>query len=338
MEILRSLLSTRPSILHRKRLCMSPVPFPPPILIISEPEIYKENWSLFIPPLLTLLDDTSTPIRCRSLSLTHTFLSKLPPSLLVQSGLDSVFEDAIMPSLSWLPTLTPLEESLQILPLAYQALYTLCDVRYPAPLSPPDTSTTAISLIPQSTAAAKGKEQNTLKNHIKFLDKILRQGILSSYTHSSEHPQIVHVLVKELTTLIPKLGISSVKHLKDTLPLLSSILSDPFATSQPALLLSAVKCLQVLILNAWPRMRDEGNRGWVISVLVGAWKSCTSETEREGKGEMEELEEIKKEIGIAGRLLVRAVGDSVDFRTEVGPLMEIDAGLVRDVFGVTAAP
>lgn len=153
-------------------------------------EILKPNFHLFIPPLLTLLDDPNTNLRARGCSILTTFLPKLPPTLLKQSGLAEVFEDALTPTLLFLPNLTPMEESVVLLPAAYEALYALCDVRYPK----------------------DDKEEKVGRE--KFLDGVLRNGVLKGYLHSSEHPEIVKVLLEEMGVIVVKMEIHAVKHLK----------------------------------------------------------------------------------------------------------------------------
>src|SRR5271167_1497299 len=93
--------------------------------------IYK-SWHLCIPPLLTLVDDPSTPIRVRGLAILLDLLSKTPPNVLNQTGLGEVFEDAVMPTLHFLPSLTPTGDSLKLLKPAYAVLLKLGEIQFPA--------------------------------------------------------------------------------------------------------------------------------------------------------------------------------------------------------------
>jgi hypothetical protein len=140
-----------------------------------------------------------------------------------------------MPSLSWLPSLTPLGESLEILPAAYGALYVLCDARYPAPQHSTSALHVSSAFISISTSNEKEKEQvekeRKKKEHLKFLDKIIRQGIFAGYSYASSYPDIVSHLVEEMGNVVARMGIPSVKHLKDILPILSTALCDSFGVS-----------------------------------------------------------------------------------------------------------
>lgn len=108
--------------------------------------------------------------------------------MLQKTGLSEVFEDAVMPTLLFLPNLTPVEESLRLLTHAYLALLSLGNVRYPT-----------------------REERN---NKLKFLDRIMRQGVLPGFIHSGENVRIAELLLKEVITLFDSMGIHAVKYLK----------------------------------------------------------------------------------------------------------------------------
>ena len=116
------------------------------------------------------------------------FLQQCPSLLLERTGLGEIFENAVMPCLMCLPSLTEEEESLKLLKAAYPALMSLAFVRFPD----------------EKHQAAK----------VKALDKILRDGILKGYAQAGEHVRIGELLVNELATVVKELGIDSVKHLK----------------------------------------------------------------------------------------------------------------------------
>lgn len=166
----------------------------PPISIFAltgfgQKDIISESWPLFIPPLLTLLDDTSNRIRSQGLEILTLFLPKLDAKMLTQTGLGEVFEDAIMPTLLFLPSLTPIDESMALLGPAYQSLYALGEVRY--------------------TEDEAGKREK-----LKFLDRVLRKGVLMGYLHASEYTGIVEVLMHVMGGLVRGMGVRAVKHLK----------------------------------------------------------------------------------------------------------------------------
>jgi hypothetical protein len=118
-----------------------------------------------------------------------TFVPRFPPKILLQTGLGPVFEDAIHPTLLFLPSLTPVEESLQLLPPSYKALEVLAEVRF----------------------AEDGQDT---AERVKFFDRVIREGVLAGFFHAAEHPAIIEVILTQLSVFVSKMGIQSVKHLK----------------------------------------------------------------------------------------------------------------------------
>ncbi len=116
------------------------------------------------------------------------FLQKCPSLLLERTGLGDIFENAAMPCLMSLPSLTEEADSLQLLKAAYPALISLALVRFP------------------------GEKHQPAR--VKALDKILRNGILKGYAYAGEHIKIAELFVSEMAVLVNELGVESVKHLK----------------------------------------------------------------------------------------------------------------------------
>ena len=148
----------------------------------------SENWPLYIPVLVTLVEDPDTKVRSRGLAILTVFLSKFPNKTLAQTGLGDVFTEAVIPTLSYLPSLTPPGESVQLLGPAYVALLVLSRKLFP------------------NHRHSKEKGQ--------YLDKFLREGIFTSSDHAKEHFNIVEVLVEASSSIVDEMGIYSVKHLR----------------------------------------------------------------------------------------------------------------------------
>ena len=146
-----------------------------------------QQWPMFVPVLLTLVDDPSTRIRARGLEILAAFLQKMPKQKLRETGLANVFEEAIMPTLLYLPNLTPVDESVQLLNPAYAALLAL--------------------------AGRLSTDKETMERD-KLLDKVLRDGVFTAYSHAREHVRIVELLFGQIRTIVTMMGINSVKHLK----------------------------------------------------------------------------------------------------------------------------
>ncbi|KAK6586912.1 hypothetical protein PZA11_000202 [Diplocarpon coronariae] len=287
----------------------------------------SQSWPLILPPLLTLLDSPSPSLLPRGLHLTALFLPKLTASLLLQTGLSSVFEDAILPTLMLLPSTTSLPDSLRIVGAGYEALWALYGVRF-------DQDST-VDL--ESRSKIKEKSQNEKRREsevqrFQFLDMVLRKGIMSAAFHASNHPSIITLLIVQLRIVVQKQGVHAVKHLKEIIPLLSSVLTDPFGYARIEGLLEAMKTLRVVVLCCWVRVGGEEWRESCVRMLVLCWKAV----EEGGQEAREEhtVAKLKDEIRVVGRLLVKAVQqlEVEDFKMELGPLLDID-GAVGDIFG-----
>ncbi|KAK3991404.1 hypothetical protein QBC44DRAFT_393364 [Cladorrhinum sp. PSN332] len=268
----------------------------------ADDTLISSSWPLYIPVLLTLTDDNSTPIRARGLRILNTFLEKFPTKTLSDTGLNKVFEDAIFPTLTYLPSLTPVDESVQLLNPAYEALLTL---------------------------ASKTSSPNPL------LDKIIRQGILEAHFHAKEHLRIVQVLNTQTVKIVNMMGIHAVKHLKDIIPsLVVTALTDPFAPASPELLLSAIKTLQAILTNCWPRI--PAHQDEILNALVLCWLNVSSSSSSSSSGR-HPLPEVEKELITSSRLL-SAVLDSKETSLSqlVSPLIQKEPSLAR-LFSASAS-
>lgn len=147
-------------------------------------DLVGEQWPLFTPVILTLLDDMDTGFRLQGLKLAQNFISRLEPSLLRATGLGEVFTDAIMPTLLFLPSLTPVEASVKLTSVAYRTL----------------------SELVKKLPSAEAKE--------KLIDKIFREGVFAGYVHAGDYHLVVGILAREAGRLARGLGIPAVKHLK----------------------------------------------------------------------------------------------------------------------------
>jgi len=102
------------------------------------------------------------------------------------SGVDSVFQEAVFPTLLFLPSLTPEEESVRLLRAAYNALMSL-------------------ALVDSDVDA---------KRRVQLLDKVLREGVFTGYFHASQHIHVVQVIMESAGEVVNGLQIAAVKHLQ----------------------------------------------------------------------------------------------------------------------------
>jgi hypothetical protein len=213
------------------------------IVSVLHPKLTEEVWPLIVPPILTLIDDWEIKYKQIGIALLQTLLEKTPPALLARTGLSEVFEEALMPCLTYLPTLSTPEESVAMLSVTYSTMLVLMQTRFPRGENAPQRA--------------------------KMLDTMIRKGILYGYTTASEYPSIVTTLFTNLALIFDELGIDSVKHIKYILPMLTQALSHPHGTVSLPMLDSAVVALQALLRNCWPRMAH--HRAEVLKGLAMCW-------------------------------------------------------------------
>ncbi|KAI1205859.1 uncharacterized protein F4807DRAFT_254634 [Annulohypoxylon truncatum] len=236
----------------------------------SDPSLLQTYWPSFTPALLTLLDESShAGLKVRALHTFRSFWSRCPPNLMQATGLASVFEDAVFPAVLFLPTLTPEDESLEILGAAYPALIEMAGLKYVNP-SPGSGQGPGVN--------ANGKQepkQQITEAQRKLLDKMVREGVMVGYHHAKEHVRLVGLFCEVLVCIINGMGILAVKHLKDFIPMVSEIMTDPFGTKHPPTLASATQLLQAILRNCWPRIPHYCNE--IIKILMLCWLNIEDE-------------------------------------------------------------
>ncbi|KAH6635214.1 hypothetical protein B0J18DRAFT_472244 [Chaetomium sp. MPI-SDFR-AT-0129] len=281
----------------------------------ADSHLLATHWPLFTPFLLTLADEpASSPLLLRAgLLMLSEFLAKLPAATLHATGLAQVFEDAIFPTLSALPSLTPEDESMLVLGPAYGALLQLA-----RKVGQPTASNSSSSIGDGKTATSRKNENGdggVLKKQHALLDKVLRDGVFMGYFHAKEHVRIVAELCSWTARILNELEVHAVKHLKDLIPMLSAILTDPFGPSAPETLLAAVKALQAVLTNCWPRIPGSPWQDEIINALVLCWLHVLEQEGEEDKVSSEQErprgEEsknrrfglVKKELRLTARAL-----------------------------------
>lgn len=272
-----------------------------------------------VPPLLTLGEDSSTHIRSSGIRLIHLWIKTTPINIARTSGLLLVFEENVLvPSLGYLPSLTPEAESVQLVEPSLEALLTLCE------------------RIGDRSSGEWGR----------VADKIFRQGILSAYHHvagGGRYPRLVEVLVRQMGRVVEYLGVHAVKYLKDLVPMLSDVIRDvtePLARDD-GLLLAAVSTLGVTLRKCHVRIVvNEGYVDEIVKMICLAWlhtEDKGDEGTREGDEGMKKIRELLQ--GVASDLFTYASQKEVDLHSRVGKLIEIEPTF-RDLFptGVSNGP
>ncbi|PKX99540.1 Tti2 family protein [Aspergillus novofumigatus IBT 16806] len=288
----------------------------------------EAHFPLLVPPILALIDDDSVAYKTRGCVLLTRLLKPIRESksdILQRTNLASVFEDAVRPCLLSLPSITPEDDSIKLLGVAYPALLSLLQTNY------------------HTTTTARSAANATRDKYISSVTRTLRENIISSFHHVSStnrtstssfasfpYPRLSTLLVDQMYPLLLELGIHTTKYLQEIVPLLYSTLSNPFGTAYPPLLLSAVAVTRAVILNAHPRLWRW--RGEIFGALCSCWLRVVEEegeiAERAVKGrsaaEDQEtnaaLTKLKKELRGVVYLLRFAVENPAQADGDAGQL------------------
>jgi tRNA nucleotidyltransferase (CCA-adding enzyme) len=272
------------------------------IRVLSPKEI-EAQWRLLVPPILKMIDEIDAAWKakgCHFLGLlleglnqptTTDVVSEKKPAMkqslsefLHRTGYHNVFAESLLPLFAYIPSLTPEPEAVPLFKEVFPALTTLA------------------MLLPKESVKGDTREL--------FLDKIVREGVLSPLTHfptPSTYPELATVIISHLQIVLGHMGIDSVKHLPNLIPLLSTILGEPFIVSHKALTVSTLKALQAVMLNAWPRI--PGHRGAIMMGICLCWGRCKEEN-AVAQTHVGEVKEVLQDTVAMLDAVMRAVEES----------------------------
>ncbi|KAJ8611706.1 hypothetical protein MRB53_037817 [Persea americana] len=228
------------------------------------PSLIERNWPLVVPPILALLDDIDSSNKTLGCTLLTALLKSTDESMLRRTGLGPVFEDAITPCFSFLPTLTPEDESINLLAAAYPVFFAVAFLRFRSPQQNSQSSTLS------------HQPSETQPHH---LIKLLHEHLLPSITHlRNTCPDLIAALLSHTSTLIGLLGSAAISQLTHLVPLVREIVTQPFATASPVLVIQTLKLAQTVIANAWSRVWYW--RGDVLDAVCTLFLALKEEEER----------------------------------------------------------
>ena len=138
-----------------------------------------------------MIDDLSAIHKAEGCHNLEILLLQNPAVILERTGLGEIFEDAVLPCLTYLPPHTEESKSIALLARAYPALIELAAVRYFKP------------------------EQRLQR--LKSLSTIMRAGICKSFVNAGENVRVAQTLFVQMKSLVQRLDTDVIKHLKVSL-------------------------------------------------------------------------------------------------------------------------
>lgn len=107
---------------------------------------------------------------------------------------------------------------------------------------------------------------------------------------------------------------------KHIIPLLSQILSAPFATTYPPLLKTSIHAIDAVVVNTWPRVAY--HRGEILEGLVVCW--CRIQEE---ETKSKELQRIQADIRRTMKLVTAILKANINVTEEYQTLIDSDRRL-----------
>ena len=205
----------------------------------------QEWFRMIRPPIFRMLEDSDLEWNAKACEVITQLVRRTPTNM--KEECRNLFAEDLFHFFSYLPTLTPAEESAKLLSHVYPALISFVPV-----------AEERIAFHKTKHASSATVNNAVLdEKDIRFLDKIVRHGAITVIRHAptaTTYPELTTLVLDNLSDLIVALEIECVKHTTDVLSILHDVLRDKFSPAHPPLPLSAMNCLKVLISKGWPRI------------------------------------------------------------------------------------
>ncbi len=226
----------------------------------------NNNWFILIPSILNIIDDYECIIKAYGCLILNQLLSKIDPLFLKRTGLGPIFWESLTNCTAYLPTLTPVSDSIFILN---------------------NSLTTLNSLVP-ILETDKSKQ-------MYLYGETLQNCILRGISHSGENIKIMKTLLNHVQISIHNLQIYSVKYLSQLIEICRSIITDPYNMVDCSLTIQSLKLLNITICNCWPRIKYYQYD--IIYTTATAWKQLEREKKSNNNNNYhKDLNIIEKEI------------------------------------------
>lgn len=288
----------------------------PPIAHVNEEqpknrEQLEAHFPLLVPPLLALVDDEGLQFKARGCSLFSDLLKPIRESksnILQRTNLSSVFEDAVKPCLLSLPSITPEDDSIHLLGIAYPTLLSLLQTTN----QPPETTKTPAYI--KSITSLLRDHLIPSYHHISTMNPTSASSLTSTFA-SFPHARLSTLLLTQIRVLTNELELHTTKYLQDLIPLLYGTLSNPFGPAHAPLLVAAVSATRDVVLNAHPRVWR-----WRAEILGGVCL-CWVHILEEEAGKKGDFGRLKKEMqGVV--YLVKVAVENSEFGLEEPGVVE----------------
>ncbi|OAG10055.1 poly A polymerase C-terminal region-like protein [Paraphaeosphaeria sporulosa] len=236
----------------------------------------RECFRLIRPPIFRMLEDGNLEWKAKACQVITQLAKKAPEN--IKEECRNLFSEDVFGCFNYLPTLTPAPEAAGLLEHVYPALISFVPV-----------AEERIAAQERQAVASRGEARTNSfvlsEKDIRFLDKVVRQGVIAVLQHAptpTTYPELTTLVLRNLICLIVAEEIEWVKHANDILPMLHDILRDKISPTHPDLPQAAAKCLSICIAKGWPRMDTKRLQEVYLSTAT-AWVNCSEyDTNLEG--------------------------------------------------------
>ncbi|ODV91253.1 hypothetical protein CANCADRAFT_44857 [Tortispora caseinolytica NRRL Y-17796] len=216
--------------------------------LLTESQV-KDSWRDITMVTLNLLDDTNSWFRIQGCVALESLLRATSDQFWTRTGIHNVYWESIQNYMSFIPPMTPVNESIALLTATFKCANSLAKKSLPL----------------QKDAI------------IAQLDEtVIRQGLLKIYNMAGTNILINILVLNQIPIYCDTMGIYIVRHLMPLLDIPLKTLSDPFITASPELADAALDALTSLVKTAWPRI-NQYKYDIVDSCLVYRQRSISDE-------------------------------------------------------------
>lgn len=200
--------------------------------IISTTKV-QSQWSFFVPCILNIIDYHDPAYKRKGADLLIALADRVSPHFFKNTGVFSVFWDALKPALTFLPPSTPSEIAV---PLSQSVFEAMIKLSY---LSRPDNS----------------KPSAKMKTSHELQEELLHDGIFHGISHAFRSMPMMIQFVKETDVLVgQKLKTYATPHLNPLIAIITGNLCDPFISFSTELTMAVIQLLQTVIRTLWFRV------------------------------------------------------------------------------------
>ncbi|KAH9894109.1 hypothetical protein C8Q73DRAFT_646729 [Cubamyces lactineus] len=196
-------------------------------------------WHLFVPPIMTHLDDYQAPYKLQGVCLTSQLLQRAPPELLRRTGMDVLLSASLKTCLNFLHE----QETPDLIRASVSAQLRLIDV---------------------TTAAGSAMRFDQLCS-------LLGESIIGNiWIYASREPEALKASVDCIPDIVKTLGIGAARYLKALIPqLVFPLIPAPENDASASYKLSSICALYAVIQNCEPRIYKW--RSTILEALLKCW-------------------------------------------------------------------